>query len=103
MELPRLKPLYEKLKPEGLEIIAIDLLRDTKNALEFIHGNQLPYTFLENGEGKEEVVKGLFGVRSFPTSFIIDQNGRIVRVHVGFDEGDEAKYEEQLHELLSRQ
>ena len=103
MELPRLKPLYEKLKSKGLEIIAIDRSRDTDNALEFIRNNKLPYTFLENGEGKEEVVKGLFGVRSFPTSFVIDRDGKIIGVHVGFDEGDEAAYEEQLLELLNRQ
>jgi hypothetical protein len=95
--------LYEKLKPKGLEIIALDGLSDTGNALQFIRDNKLPYTFLENGKGKEEVVKDLFRVRSYPTSFIIDRDGKIVGVHIGFDEGDEAKYEEQLLGLLSRE
>ena len=100
MELPRLKPLYEKFRNEGFEIIAIDQTRDTENAKKFIGDNSLPYKFVENGEGKEEVVRALFGINSFPTSYLIDRAGKIVTVHVGFDEGDEAKYEKRILELL---
>ena len=100
MELPRLKAVYEKYRDKGFQLIAIDRTRDTDNAVKFIRDNGLPYRFVENGEGKEEVVRALFGVSTFPTSYLIDTNGKIVRVHVGFDEGDEKEYEKQIAELL---
>jgi hypothetical protein len=82
-------------------LVVIDQARDTDNARKFISDNRLPYTFVENGEGEEEVVRALFGISSFPTSFLIDRSGKIVTVHVGFDEGDEAKYEKQVQGLLN--
>jgi peroxiredoxin len=100
VELPRLKSLYEKYRKEGFQLIAIDQARDTDSAKKFIRDNSLPYQFVENGEGKEEVVQALFGIDSFPTSYLIDRSGKIVTVHVGFDEGDETKYEKQISELL---
>jgi hypothetical protein len=100
VELPRMKSMYEKYRKEGFELIAIDQARDTEGARKFIGDKGLPYRFLENGEGKEEVVSAVFGIDSFPTSYLIDRSGNIVTVHVGFDEGDEAKYEHQVVALL---
>jgi hypothetical protein len=100
VELPRLKSVYEKHRKNGFQIVAIDRARDTEGARKFIRENALPYTFVENGEGKEEIVRDLFGIDSFPTSYLIDQTGKIVTVHVGFDEGDELNYEKQVEALL---
>lgn len=100
MELPRLKTLYEKYSTEGLKIVFIDRSNDTANAREFIDEQQLPFTFLENGEDEAEVVKGLFGVTAFPTSFLIDRRGRIVFAHVGFNPGDEELFAKKVSELL---
>ena len=100
MELPRLKPLYEKYRDKGLEIVVIDRRNDTENALQFIEENELPYRFFENGEDEEEVVSKLFGVRVFPTSFVIDENGKVMYMHIGFDEGDENQFEEEILSLL---
>jgi len=101
VELPRLKSMYEKHRTQGFRLIAIDQARDTENAQKFINDNELPYAFVENGEGKEEVVRALFGINSFPTSYLIDRSGKVVTVHVGFEEGDETRYEKQVLALLT--
>jgi len=100
VELPRLKAVYEKFKDRGFQIVAVEHTRDTANAEQFIRQNSLPYRFVEDGDGKEEFVKSVFGINSFPTSYLIDGKGRIVRVHVGFDEGDEKEYEKQILDLF---
>jgi hypothetical protein len=92
--------VYEKHRKNGFQIVAIDQAGDTEGARKFIRENSLPYRFVENGEGKEEVVQELFGIDAFPTSYLIDQTGKIVTVHVGFDEGDELKYDKQVEALL---
>ncbi len=100
MELPRLEPLYQKYKDQGLTVVAVEAQRDTEGATTFINENKLTYACLENGEDEGDVVRGVFGVRSFPTSYLIDRQGRIMFYHLGFDEGDEVKLEKEILTLL---
>ncbi len=101
MELPRLKPIYEKHKGNGLEFVVVDRTNDTENALQFIEENGLEYRFLENGEEGAEVVRKVFGVRSFPTSYLIDGEGKILYAHVGFIEGDEEIFDKEIDSILN--
>jgi len=39
-------------------------------------------------------VRGTFRVNGFPSSFLIDDNGKVVFFHYGFSAGDEKKIEE---------
>ena len=78
MELPRLQPLYETYKDQGFSVVVVDGKRQTDLATKFIEKHGLTYTALENGEDDAEVVKTVFGVQSFPTSFLIDRNGRVM-------------------------
>ena len=100
MELPRLQTLYEKYKDQGFEIIAVDGKRDTERATKFIEENGLTYTMLENSEGDDEIVGGLYKVRAYPTSFLIDRNGKVMYSHLGFEPGDEEHLEEEILSLL---
>ena len=100
MELPRLQPLHETYKDQGFEVVAVESRRDTERATQFIEKKGLTYTLLENGEDELEVVDGTFGVRSFPTSFLIDREGRVMYYHLGFELGDEAKIAEEIESLL---
>lgn len=100
MELPRLQPLYERYHDQGLEIVAVEAKRDTERAQKLIEDKGLTYTFVENGEGDEEVVRSVFSVYSFPTSFLIDRQGRVIYYHLGFEAGDEVELEKQIVELL---
>ncbi len=99
MELPRLQPLFEKYNDQGLEIIAVEAMHDTERATKFIKDKGLTYTFLEDHE-EDGIVGDVFGVHSFPTSFLIDREGRVMYFHLGFDEGDEVELEEQIKTLL---
>jgi peroxiredoxin len=100
VELPRLQPLYEKYQARGFNVVAIDGLRDTQGATTFIQQNGLTYTMLETGEGEADVVRETFGIGGFPTSYLIDQDGRIVYYHLGFSEGDEVALEKEILKLL---
>ncbi len=100
MELPRLQPLYEQYKDQGFEIIAVDAKRDTERATKFIEEKGLTYTMLENGEESDEIVGSMFKVRSFPSSFLIDRDGKVMYFHLGFEAGDEEHLEEEIKALL---
>jgi hypothetical protein len=98
--LPRLEPIWQKYRDKGLSIIAVERRRDRENALKQINENSLTYHFLENGEGTDEVVRSVFGVRGFPTTYIINSEGKIYYFHYGFSPGDEVKIEEEIQKLL---
>jgi peroxiredoxin len=100
VELPRLQPLYEQYKDQGFEVIAVEAKRDTERATKFIEKNGLTYTMLENGDGDAEVVGSMFKVRSFPSSFLIDRDGKVMHFHLGFEAGDEVHLEEEIKTLL---
>jgi len=100
VELPRLQTLYEQFKDQGFEVVAVDAKRDTERATKFIEEKGLTYTLLENGEDDEAVVAEIFGVYSFPSSFLIDRNGRVMYYHLGFELGDEKKLAKEIESLL---
>ncbi len=84
MELPRLEPLWQKYKDQGLQVVAVEAFRDREGALKFIEENELTYHFLEDLEDDDEkVVPGLIS-GGYPTSYLVDREGRIVFAHLGF-------------------
>jgi peroxiredoxin len=92
--------LYEKYKDQGFEIVAVDGKRDTERATKFIEENGLTYTMLENAEDDAEIVGNVFKVRAYPSSFLIDRDGKVMYFHLGFEEGDEEHLEEEILKLL---
>ena len=100
MELPRLQKLYESYRNQGFEVVAVDAFRDTKQATKFIEDKGLSFKLLENGTEDAEVVSSMFGVYAFPTSLLVDRDGRVMYAHVGFELGDEQKLEEEIRSLL---
>ena len=100
MELPRLQTLYDIYREQGLEIVAVESFRDTKQATAFIEDKGLTFTLLENGAEDAEVVSSLFGVYGYPTSLLVDREGRVMYAHLGFELGDEQKFEEEIKSLL---
>ena len=100
MELPRLQKLYETYRNQGFEVVAVEAFRDTKQATKFIEDKGLSFKLLENGTEDAEVVSSMFGVYAFPTSLLVDREGRVMYAHVGFELGDEQKLEEEIKSLL---
>ena len=100
MELPRLQILWEKYRNEGVEMVAIESNRETEQAMSFIEEAGLEFTCLENGADDAEVVYDVFRVQGYPTSWVVDRQGRVMYHHFGFDEGDEKKIEAEVLSLL---
>jgi cytochrome c biogenesis protein CcmG/thiol:disulfide interchange protein DsbE len=98
VELPRLEPLWQKYRDQGFSVVAVETTRDRDRAQEFIEKHKLTYHLLETEEEKQ-VVKDRFGVKWFPTSFLIDREGRIMICHVGFTVGDEVELEKEILRL----
>lgn len=100
MELPRLQSLHEQFADQGFEVVAVDTNRETELANAFIEKHGLSFTFLEDSEGEGAVGAGVYGVLDYPTTLLIDREGRVMYFHIGFDPGDEEKLAEEITSLL---
>ena len=75
-EMPSMEKLYQELKDEGFEILAVSIDESGAEAvLPFMKKHKLSFPALTDPEG---VMKNLYRIIGVPESFIIDQNGIIV-------------------------
>ncbi len=101
VELPRLKPVYDEFHKNGLEIVVVDGENATRDALKFIKESGLPYQFFESGSKRGKIEQKLFGFPSYPTSYLIDRNGKLVYAHIGYLNGDEEKQRKRIERFLN--
>ena len=80
-EMPELNRLYEKLSPSGLEIIGVHASYVAEQDLrDFVKALELVYTILVP---EKKVYKDWGGLGVLPTSFLVDNEGKILRRYVG--------------------
>lgn len=91
----------QQYRNQGFEIVVVDSQRDRERAVKFIEKNKLSFPCLENGEDDAEFVYDTFKVTGIPMSFLIDGNGKILFVHLGFEKGDEEKLAKEIERVLS--
>lgn len=98
--MPRLEPIWQKYKDKGLAVVAVETNQRGKAALKFIEEKKLTFHFLETHVGPDDPIDKVFHIKGLPLSMIIDAEGRILFLHSGFKEGDEAKLEKMVQKTL---
>ncbi len=80
-EMPSMEELYQKLKAEGLEILAVSMdISGAQAVRPFMEKYKLNFPALTDTEG---AVKSLYQTTGVPESFIIDKDGIIVEKIIG--------------------
>lgn len=81
-EMPHLIELYNELHAEGLEIIGIAMPHDRPDyVMEMVKRKKVPY--LIAFDLKAEAVKAFGNISLTPTTFLIDDKGKIVKKKIG--------------------
>ena len=98
-ELDNLMPLYEDWKNDyNVEILAITI--DDARALTkvgpMVQSKGWEYTVLS--DVNQDLMRSL-NFQNVPYTFLVNQEGKIVYVHNGYNEGDEYELEEKIKEL----
>lgn len=95
-EIPGFVEIYNKYKSSGFELVGIALDSDSKVQLpEFISRNGIEYRILL---GDVSTARAYGGVKSLPTTFFIDRDGRIRNVHIGYLDKD--AFEREVRKIL---
>jgi peroxiredoxin len=79
-EMPYMEAQYQKMKDEGIEILAINIAESHLVASSFSERLGLTFPILLD---KDRTVMNRYGVTFLPSSFFIDSNGKVVANHVG--------------------
>lgn len=81
-EMPHLVELYHELHKEGLEIIGIAMPYDRPDyVMEMVKRKNLPYPIAFDLKG--EAIRAFGDVSLTPTTFLIDDTGKIVKKKIG--------------------
>lgn len=96
--MPLINGLYGKYKEQGFEVIAINVDDPVEDGREFLQDNPVDYLVALD---TDNAVLTEYGVIGMPTSYLIDAQGRIRLVHMGFKEKDIDVIEQALQEVLS--
>lgn len=96
-EFPHLEAIYQKYRPLGLAMVAVDTRDDREGTQEFYqqYGFEIPAAFDTVG------VASQFGIMGTPTTYLLDEQGRIIWRHYGYVAGEEDALEEKIAELLT--
>jgi len=95
--LPLYNDMYHKYKDQGLEIVAINVDNPIEDGLDFLLDTPLDFLIPSDPDGE---AAELFEVIGMPTSYLIEPDGTVKLVHVGFRSGDIEIIEEAIQESL---
>ncbi len=96
-EIPAYKDLYRRYNEKGVEIIGITLQSGTiDDVWAFAQEWEINYPVVM---GNQEIVEAFGGISAFPTTFIINRKGEIVRKYVGYRPKE--VFERDILELLN--
>jgi thiol-disulfide isomerase/thioredoxin len=97
-ELPLLDDLAQRLRGEGVEIIAVSVDEDRAAADEFLRRRPRWHLTLVHDPAVAEALNP----PTMPSSYLIDARGRLQEVNAGFESGDIHRIEARLRALASR-
>lgn len=83
---PKLEELRAKYKDKGFEVIAINMDENVQDAIDFLE--KFPVTFPIGSDPKGGIAEQ-FKIKGLPSAYIIDRQGVISHIVVGFDDKTE--------------
>ena len=98
LSLPLYNEMYHKYKDQGLEIVAISVDNPIEDGLDFLLDTPLDFLIPADPDGD---IAELFEVFGMPTSYLIEPDGTVSLVHVGFRKGDIEIIEEAIQKSLA--
>lgn len=95
VELPALNKLHQKYKGKVV-VIGVNVDENLNDAKTFLKDHPVGFDLVHD---KGQKNAGELGIEKMPTSFILS-NGKIVKVHEAFREGDDKKIDAEVKKLL---
>lgn len=96
-EMPLLDQLYQHYRPLGFTILGINVEEDVSQAAKLLR--EIPVTFPILFDGSNTVAEQ-YHLDAMPTTVLVDRDGKMRFLHLGYLPGYEREYETQIKALL---
>ena len=77
-EMPNVKKVYNTYKDKGFEVIGISLDKDEAKLRDFLKENDIPWRQVFDGHGRNSAIPQQYGIRSIPSMWLIDKDGKLI-------------------------
>jgi len=95
--MPLLESLRNEFPADQFQILAVNVDQDGDKAKSFLARHKVGYPSVTDPEGR---LPSTYGLKTMPTSYIIDKNGVVRFVHAGFRASDIDELRSQIKSLL---
>jgi thiol-disulfide isomerase/thioredoxin len=95
--LPALEELRKEFPADQFQVIAVNVDTDPEKALRLLAKHKIGYPSAADPEG---VLPESFGLKTMPTSYLIDRTGVVRLVHPGFRSSDVAELRARIKTLV---
>ncbi len=96
-ELPKLEEMHQKYKDLGVTILGINIDETRELSQKLLKDVEVNFPVLYDHDNK---VSEPYDIQAMPSTFIIDKSGNFRYVHLGYQDGYELAYEEQIKKLM---
>lgn len=97
-ELPVLNEMARRLKPQGIDILAVSVDQERTNVDKFLHAHGGHWALTVAHDPRGEVAE-LLQPDKMPTSYVVDRAGIVRYVNAGFLPADASTIEQHLLEV----
>ena len=98
LSLPALNTLNEAFSDDPVQFLAISIDVVEEDAWDFLARYTVDYPVVIDTEGD---IARLFAVDGMPSGYLLDAEGRVREIHIGFKRGDELKLAESIKKMLA--
>jgi len=95
--LPVLDAFRKEFGKDGFQVLAINVDSDPADATKFLSRRPVGYPSVSDPKGR---LPEQFGIQTMPTSFLIDRNGVVRKVHKGFKKSDVDELRAEIRKLV---
>lgn len=96
---PFLNEMHQQLKDQGLQIMGVNLDENMDDAKAFL--TKYPPSFTVMADISKQCAKD-FDVKAMPSSYLIDRNGVVQHIHLGFRSEEAKGVRAQVEKLLAK-
>ena len=98
LSLPALNSLNDEFADDPVQFLAISVDVVEEDAWDFLARYSVDYPVVIDTEGD---IARLFAVDGMPSGYLLDAEGRVREIHIGFKRGDELKLAESIKKMLA--
>ena len=96
-EMPLLDRLHHRYEDTGFAVLGINVEGEEAPAREIVDKTNVTFPILIDESQK---VSELYNLQAMPSTVVIDRDGVVRYIHLGYKPGDEAKYVEVVKQLI---